>query len=79
MGCKDIECKISEHTQEIDSLYEYFIYACVKAAQLSIPSSGNHVIRLNRLAGWSPELDLAREKSLFRHDIWKCDKPEKNG
>ena len=42
MGCEDFECKNSEHRQGIDSLYESFMYACVKATQLSIPSSSNH-------------------------------------
>ena len=41
IGCNDFECKSSEHTQGIDSLYESFIYACVKSAKLSIPSSSN--------------------------------------
>ena len=49
MGC-DIECKISEHTQGIDSLYESFICVFVQAAQLSVLSSSNHATRTNRLA-----------------------------
>ena len=37
----------------------------VKAAQHFQLSSSNHATCTNRLAGFSPEHDLAREKSLF--------------
>ena len=36
------------------------MYACVKTAQLHIPCSSNHAI-----LGWSLELDLTTEKSVF--------------
>ena len=52
----------------INSLYEYCMCAYVKAAQIS--NSCNHETdrTYRRVAGWSLELDLAKEKSLFWHE-----------
>ena len=78
MLCKDFSCTVNSHTSDLDMFYQNILDACVLATKDAMPypnfsmSQDKHT----HLPGWSPELNLAREQSLFWHFIWgACERP----
>ena len=69
--CTDFSCTVSSHTSDLDMFYHNIIDACVLATNDAIPyrSFSMPQDKHKHLPGWTPELHLAREQSLFWHFI----------
>ena len=62
--CRSIDCRHEHHCKELNMFLMCLIESCILATKDSIPSS------------CQIQLSLARERSLFWHNMWKsCDKP----
>ena len=72
LSCKDFSCTVSSHTSDLDMFYHNIIDACVFATKDAIPyrNFSRPQDKHKHLPGWTPELNLAREQSLFWHFIW---------
>ena len=69
---KDFFCTVSSHTFDLDMFYQNYIDACVLATKDAIPYHNFSMPqdKHKHLPVWTPELNLAREQSLFWHFIW---------
>ena len=57
--------------------FNSLLECCIKATDNSIPTSKQRA-KQHIMPGWNVELSLAREQSLFWHNLWKneCGKPQ---
>ena len=78
MLCKDFSCSVSSHITDLDLFSHNVIDACVFATNDAIPCRNLSRPREKHkhFPGWTPELNFAREQSLFWHFIWDvCERP----
>ena len=77
--CKDFSCSVSSHITDLDCFYQNITDACVFATNDATPCRNLSKPRdkhIKHFPGWGPELNLAREQSLFWHFIWDaCERP----
>ena len=83
LGCRTppqlhAACSVSSHITDLDLFYKNVIDACVISTNEAIPcrTLSRPRDKHKHFPGWTPELNLAREQSLFWHFIWDaCERP----
>ena len=76
LECCDFNCTNVEHYNALQLFFNDLVQCCIKATDNSIPMSKQRA-KQHIMPGWNHELSIAREQSLFWHNIWKeCDKPQ---
>ena len=72
MFCKYFSCSVSSHISYMNLFYQNIIDACVFATNGAIPcrNLSRQTDKHKHFPGWTPEMNLAREQSLFWHFIW---------
>ena len=76
LECSDYNCANVDHFNAVHMFFNSLIECCIKATDNSIPTSKQRA-KQHIMPGWNVELSLAREQSLFWHNLWKneCGKP----
>lgn len=68
--CRNNFCRI--HEDEIETLHEQLVNACVQAGEICIPHSERVVNAPGHpIHGWNDRVKHVRESALFWHNLWK--------
>ena len=70
LECCDFNCTNVEHYNALQLFFNDLVQCCIKATDNSIPMSKQRA-KQHTMPGWNLELSIAREQSLFWHNIWK--------